>query len=171
MKKQVRTSHVLLLVAAILMGVGLLVWNQYRMNTIHREEENAYSEEQAAERLQTLEEALCTATAEVVPMQFFEEEIRVDDGNFSLIAVTTMPEDDIEEAMEKIELRQNWINQVKKEARERGGGIRLSLKIIRNDITKVSADIIVNTANPNPTIGSGVDSAIYTAAGEKELLE
>ena len=47
----------------------------------------------------------------------------------------------------------------------------MSLEIIRNDITKVHADAIVNTANPNPTIGSGVDSAIYTAAGEKELLE
>lgn len=42
--------------------------------------------------------------------------------------------------------------------------------IIRNDITKVKADIIVNTANPKPTYGSGTDSAIYKAAGEKELL-
>ena len=42
--------------------------------------------------------------------------------------------------------------------------------IIRNDITKVSADAIVNTANPRPVIGSGVDSAIYKAAGEAELL-
>ena len=43
-------------------------------------------------------------------------------------------------------------------------------QIIRNDITKVKADAIVNTANPRPVIGSGTDSAIYAAAGEKELL-
>lgn len=46
----------------------------------------------------------------------------------------------------------------------------MSFQIIRNDITKVKADIIVNTANPKPTYGSGTDSAIYKAAGEKELL-
>ena len=46
----------------------------------------------------------------------------------------------------------------------------MPLRIIRNDITKVKADAIVNTANPNPIIGSGTDSAIYKAAGEKELL-
>ena len=43
--------------------------------------------------------------------------------------------------------------------------------IIRNDITKVKADAIVNTANPRPVIGSGTDSAVYKAAGEKLLLE
>lgn len=42
--------------------------------------------------------------------------------------------------------------------------------IIRNDITQVKADIIVNTANPQPVVGSGTDSAVYRAAGEKELL-
>ena len=46
----------------------------------------------------------------------------------------------------------------------------MSFKIIRNDITKVKADIIVNTANPRPIIGKGTDTAIYHAAGEKELL-
>lgn len=43
-------------------------------------------------------------------------------------------------------------------------------QIIRNDITKVKADAIVNTANPKPVIGSGTDSAIYKVAGEKLLL-
>lgn len=42
--------------------------------------------------------------------------------------------------------------------------------IIRNDITKVKADAIVNTANPQPTYAGGTDSAIYHAAGEEELL-
>ena len=46
----------------------------------------------------------------------------------------------------------------------------MPFKIIRNDITKVKADVIVNTANPRPVIGCGTDSAVYAAAGEKELL-
>lgn len=47
----------------------------------------------------------------------------------------------------------------------------MPFKIIRNDITKVSADAIVNTANPLPVIGRGTDSSIYNAAGKQELLE
>ena len=46
----------------------------------------------------------------------------------------------------------------------------MPLKIIRNDITKVEADAIVNTANPKPRIGSGTDHAIHEAAGP-ELFE
>lgn len=46
----------------------------------------------------------------------------------------------------------------------------MPFRMIRNDITKVKADVIVNTANPKPVIGGGTDSAIYSAAGEKELL-
>ena len=46
----------------------------------------------------------------------------------------------------------------------------MPFQIIRNDITKVRADVIVNTANPHPTIGGGTDSAIYAAAGEEKLL-
>lgn len=46
----------------------------------------------------------------------------------------------------------------------------MPFQIIRNDITKVKADAIVNTANPNPVIGGGTDSAIYKAAGEEQLL-
>ena len=47
----------------------------------------------------------------------------------------------------------------------------MPFKIIRNDITKVRASAIVNTANPRPVIGSGTDSAIYEAAGRERLLE
>ena len=43
--------------------------------------------------------------------------------------------------------------------------------IIRNDITKVKADAIVNTANPAPVIGRGTEYALYNAAGTKALLE
>lgn len=46
----------------------------------------------------------------------------------------------------------------------------MPFKIVRNDITKVKADAIVNTANPKPIFASGTDSAIYHAAGEIELL-
>ncbi len=46
----------------------------------------------------------------------------------------------------------------------------MAFQIIRNDITKVKADAIVNTANPEVAIGSGVDSAIYMAAGKEKLL-
>ena len=46
----------------------------------------------------------------------------------------------------------------------------MPFQIIRNDITKVCADIIVNTANPLPVIGGGTDTAIYHAAGSAQLL-
>ena len=46
----------------------------------------------------------------------------------------------------------------------------MPLKILRNDITKVKADAIVNTANPFPIIGGGTDSAVYAAAGRELLL-
>ncbi len=47
----------------------------------------------------------------------------------------------------------------------------MPFKIIRNDITKVKADAIVNTVNPYGFIGRGVETAIYHAAGSEELLE
>ena len=46
----------------------------------------------------------------------------------------------------------------------------MSFSIIRNDITKVKVDAIVNTANPEPIVGNGTDSAIYAAAGKALLL-
>ena len=42
--------------------------------------------------------------------------------------------------------------------------------IVRNDITKMRVDAIVNSANPKPVIGCGVDAGIHQKAGPR-LLE
>ncbi len=46
----------------------------------------------------------------------------------------------------------------------------MPLKIVRNAITKMQVDAIVNTANSEPMFGDGVDTAVYMAAGVNELL-
>ena len=46
----------------------------------------------------------------------------------------------------------------------------MPFRIIRNDITKVRADAVVNTANPDPKVGTGTDSAVYEAAGKDLML-
>ena len=45
----------------------------------------------------------------------------------------------------------------------------MPFEIIRNDIAKVCADVIVNTANHKPLVGSGTDMRIHNCAGP-ELL-
>ena len=47
----------------------------------------------------------------------------------------------------------------------------MPFQIIRNDIAKVRADAIVNTANPDPVFASGVDEAIYRVADFARLLD
>lgn len=47
----------------------------------------------------------------------------------------------------------------------------MPFKIVRNDITKMQVDAIVNTANKEPIYSSGTDYAVYQAAGVELLLE
>lgn len=49
--------------------------------------------------------------------------------------------------------------------------VTMPLKIVRNDITKVKADAIVNSANQNPICGGGAEYHIYQAAGYDNLLK
>ncbi len=46
----------------------------------------------------------------------------------------------------------------------------MSFKIVRNDITKMNTEAIVNTANEYPAVGPGCDTAVYRAAGYEQLL-
>ncbi|MBP3277019.1 macro domain-containing protein [Kandleria sp.] len=46
----------------------------------------------------------------------------------------------------------------------------MPFQIVRNDITKMHVDAIVNTANPMPGYGARIDSAVYEAAGKDKLL-
>ena len=46
----------------------------------------------------------------------------------------------------------------------------MPFEIVRNDITRMAVDAIVNTANPKPVIGAGTDAMIHEAAGP-ELLK
>ena len=45
----------------------------------------------------------------------------------------------------------------------------MPFEIVRNDITNMQVDAIVNTADPHPVIGAGVDSMIHQKAGPRLL--
>ncbi|MCR5250043.1 MAG: macro domain-containing protein [Lachnospiraceae bacterium] len=46
----------------------------------------------------------------------------------------------------------------------------MAFKIVRNDITKMDTEAIVNTANDHTSVGTGCDLAVYREAGFDELL-
>ena len=47
----------------------------------------------------------------------------------------------------------------------------MPFQIIHGDITKLKVDVIVNSANPKPIIGGGVDFNIHKAAGYRLIIE
>ena len=47
----------------------------------------------------------------------------------------------------------------------------MPLEIVRNDITTMKVDVIVNSAHPTPEVGGGVDYAIHRAAGPELIAE
>ena len=46
----------------------------------------------------------------------------------------------------------------------------MPFEIVRNDITNMRVDAIVNTANPKPVVGSGTDTMIHKKAGPELLV-
>ena len=46
----------------------------------------------------------------------------------------------------------------------------MPFEIVRNDITNMEVDTIVNAANPRPIIGYGVDSGVHKKAGDQLLV-
>ncbi len=47
----------------------------------------------------------------------------------------------------------------------------MPFRIVRNDITRMDTEAVVNTANSQPAVGTGCDFAVYQAAGYDELLK
>lgn len=46
----------------------------------------------------------------------------------------------------------------------------MPFEIVRNDLTNMQVDAIVNAANPRPIIGYGVDSGVHKKAGDRLLV-
>lgn len=46
----------------------------------------------------------------------------------------------------------------------------MAFHIVRNDLVRMQVDAIVNTANEKPRYSTGIDTAVYKAAGEEALL-
>ena len=94
MNKGKRTFLIFVVIIVVAI-IAVLAINSQNLKPVQQEELHLYSEEQASERLETLREAQSNREIEVLPMKFFVEEIRPDDGTFVVSAITTMRSDDI----------------------------------------------------------------------------
>ena len=47
----------------------------------------------------------------------------------------------------------------------------MPFEIVRNNLVNMEVDAVVNTANPNPVIDSGVDSEVHAKAGAERSEE
>ena len=47
----------------------------------------------------------------------------------------------------------------------------MPFRIVRDDLTKIQADAIVNTANPDPVLGRGTDCEGYMSAVKEKLFK